>query len=745
MMEAVIDETKVNRLIDEMTLEEKAGMIHGAGLFRTEGVERLGIPKLVMSDGPLGVRFEFKDKEWIALNLTDDLITYCPSNSSVAATWNREIAYAVGDVLGMEARGRGKDIILAPGINVMRTPLCGRNFEYFSEDPYLIAQLAAGTVKGIEQHDVSSCVKHFAANSQETERSWVDVHVSERALRELYLPGFDAVINEAGAGSVMGAYNLFRGEHCCHNNYLLYDILRKEWGFDGLIISDWGGVHDTKKAAESPLDIEMDITYDFDNYYMANPLLEAVNTGEVAEGYVDDKVRNIIHFMIKHKMMKLVMRTDNDKEYVYAERNEERSSGTYSIPEHRQTVLEAARESVILLKNDKKHLPLDKNKLKKVLIVGDNAIRQHANGGGSGELHALYEITPILGIKSHLGGNYEVDYTPGYYVPPREETLKNWQETSLMDESEKKAAEIKFAESFSDKHAEYRAEAVRLAAYYDEVIYIGGLNHDYDAEGYDKADMKLPYEQDKLISELLCVKPNMTIVMISGNPVAMGDWIDKAHSVVWMSYAGMEAGNALADVLFGDVNPSGKLPMTIPYSYEDTPTARFGDYPGRKLTEEEKKIIKAHLTERYNEDIFVGYRYYDTYDVPVCFPFGYGLSYTAFSYGEAGCGVVDALAETVCEINIDIENTGNISGKEIVQLYVGAKEPKDGYAKKELKGFEKILLEAGEKKNITFKLGKKAFSHYHEDKGKWELEKGIYTISIGSSVSDIKTTIDVEV
>ncbi len=727
-------EEKITRLLEKLTLEEKIRMIHGEGLFRTGAVERLGIPSLKMSDGPMGVRFEFQDREWVTCGQTEDLVSYCPSNSAIAATWNRKLAGQSGKVLGEEARGRGKDVILAPGINITRTPVCGRNFEYFSEDPYLISELAVPLVQGIEEADVAACVKHFALNNQEIERLWVNVEIEERALRELYLPAFHEVIKKGKAKTIMAAYNLFRGEHCCQNQALLRDILRTEWEYDGVVISDWGGVHDTRRAAESPLDIEMSVTNDFDEYYMADPLLKQVRAGEISEEVIDRKIRNILRLMVRLHMISLPEKAEA------AIRDPKRKKGSYNSPEHHMALREVARESIVLLKNEEQLLPLKPEKVKRLLVIGDNAVRQHANGGGSAEIKALYEITPLMGLHMLLGGNCEIRYTPGYYVPGQEQTERNWQEISL--ESADKTEDQRSRE-WGKRQEELRQEAIELAGQYDTVIFVGGLNHEEDVEGHDRDSMELPYEQDRLILELLQVCPDMIIVMQAGNPVAMQKWSGQARALLYTSYCGMEGGAALAEVLFGEVNPSGKLPVSMPYCLEDSGVIALGEYPGRSLTEEETKQMQAHLTETYRDGIFVGYRYYEKYKIPVQYCFGYGLSYTRFRYGTVQNSENTVNGRRVICVEVPVTNTGARSGKETVQLYIGEKHVKEENAIRELKGFEKISIDPGETKRAVFHLSEEAFQHYDTERKQFRVYPGTYCIYIGSSLQDIKAMIEV--
>lgn len=709
-------EKQIEGLIKELTLDEKIGMIHGAGLFRTEGVERLGIPPVKMSDGPMGVRNEFPDASWVPVGNSDDYVTYLPCNSALASTWNREIACEMGKVLGEEARGRGKDVILAPGINIKRSPLCGRNFEYMSEDPLLSGDMAVPLIEGIQTADVAACVKHFAINNQETERLWVDVNVSDRAAREIYFPAFKKAAKKSY--SMMGAYNLYKGKHCCENKELLNEILRKEWGYDGMVVSDWGAVHKTKEAAESALDIEMSVTYNFDEYCLAQPLKEAVEKGEIAEELLDEKLRNILRMMFRLHMI--------------GEEKDRRNAGCYNTPQHRQSVLEAARESVILLKNEDKKLPLSP-KTEHILVIGDNANRIHSNGGGSAEIKALYEISPLLGIKKLLGGNTQVDFVQGYFADDMEAPGSdvNWQADSLENGGGSVGEAQKASQELEEKRCILRAEAVEKAAQYDTVILIGGQNHQQDLEGHDRPDMRLPYEQDKLIEEVLDANPDTIVVMVSGSPVEM-PWADKAKVLLWQWYAGMEGGTALAEILFGKVNPSGRLPETFPKTHLDCPAHCIGEFPGGK-------------TVAYTEDIFVGYRYYDTSDVEVLFPFGHGCSYTEFDLSEL-CVVSKMTGEKPqIRVRVTVSNTGKTDGKEVVQIYVGKPDSVIKRAKKVLAAFCKTELSAGESRQIELDLDPDAFTYYDEEKRGFVMEPGTYQIFAGKSVSDICQTVSCEV
>lgn len=648
-----MQETYIEEILKELTLEEKIGMIHGAGLFRTEGVERLSIPPLYMSDGPMGVRAEFADNEWRSVGTTEDYVTYLPCNSAIASTWNRALAKKAGEVLGEEARGRGKDVILAPGINIKRSPLCGRNFEYMSEDPGLIEELVVPMIEGIQENDVAACVKHFAANSQETERLWVDTIIDETALEEIYFPGFQAAVEKGHTLALMGAYNLLNGEHCCMSKSLLNEKLRKDWSFDGVVISDWGAVHDTKLAAESGLDLEMDVKYQFDEQYMAEPLLKAVKDGEIEESLVDEKVRNILRMMLRLKMI--------------GPERKHRKTGAYNTEEHRRAVLDVARESMILLKNEDQILPLQAESGCKVAVIGANAAAIHSNGGGSAEIKALYEISPLMGIKKLLGGNVKVSYAPGYVIPDKKEASEiNWQAASTETAEDTEKESTVSGRALDEKQQEALAEA--------------------------------------------------------GAPVEM-PWAEKAKAILWSYYAGMEGGTALAEILSGKVNPSGKLAETFIRDTSQCPAHTIGTFGKKDRVE-------------YREGVMVGYRYYDTKKTDVLFPFGHGLSYTAFTYNDLEIIRQQENGRQTVKVSCSVTNTGEHAGKETVQIYVAPEQKKDRPVH-ELKAFEKVGLDAGETKRICVILEERDFSHYDTDKKMPVPVNGTYEIQVGASSTDI--------
>lgn len=699
-------EAYIEKLVSEMTLDEKMGMIHGVDFFENGSVERLGIPSLISSDGPHGVRPDFNE-DWSGKNENYDFITYMPCNSALASTWNRQLAYDQGKVLGCEFRGRGKDVALGPGINIKRDPLCGRNFEYMSEDPRLVEEMAVPLIRGMQINDVAACVKHFAVNCQETERLSVDTEVSDRALNEIYFPGFLAAVTRGGSYTLMGAYNKLRGTHCCHNKELLDDILRDKWGFDGAVISDWGGVHDTMEAAMTSLDLEMGVFRNFDEYYMADPLKNKILSGDVTLDRIDAKVKNILRTL--YRLKKIGPDTAS------------RKAGTYNAEEHRHVAKQVADESVVLLKNKSNVLPLDKSKVKKLLVVGYNAQCLHALGGGSSELRSLYEICPLMGIKMLLGGNTEVVYEKGYEPPVLLNELRSWQANSTDIEAVRSGGEKK--ELDREKSLILKKRALEAARDADAVIYIGGQDHIFDAEGYDRSDMKLPYDQDVLIDELLDMRPDTVVVLMSGSPVSM-PWVQKADSLLFMYYAGIEGGNALADVIFGKVNPSGRLVETFLKTADDAPAHMNGTFGAKEKVNCE-------------EDIYVGYRYYDTHGTQVNFPFGHGLSYTEFEYDNLAIAKVSGGGGSI-EVHFTVENIGKRSGHEVVQLYVRPVNPGIDRPIRELKAFEKLMINPGEMVDVTLSLSAIDFSYYSEEAGRFVVDHGEYIIEVGASVSDIR-------
>jgi len=687
---------KVEKLLYQLTLEEKINMLHASGTFTSGGVPRLGIPELRMSDGPCGIRMEINRNDWKLCNWKNDEVTYFPSQTALASTWDTSLAKKFGTALGQESKIRGKHIQLAPGINIIRTPLNGRNWEYLSEDPYLVSKMVVPIIQGIQYNGIAACVKHFALNNQETQRGFIDVDVNEQALREIYLPGFEAAVKEAEVLTIMGAYNRFHSQYATYNEYLIQDILKGEWGFKGAVISDWGACHSTLEAALCGLDIEMgNARTPFNQFYMANPLLNEVKKGKVDIKYINDKIRRILYVMLRLNVI-------NEPKFD--------TSGMYkrlAIPERIALTRQIAEESIVLLKNQNNFLPLDASTIKSIAIIGDNATKKHAGGGGSTVVKPRFEITPLEALQNKFKGKVQINYARGYEVPQN-----SWNIDSSMNSINEKLI----------------MEAVEVAKKSEYVLIFGGLNHNWgnDSEGADKHSMKLPYGQDKLISEIIKVNPKTAVIIICGSPVEIGGWFEKTPALLQSSYLGMEAGNAYSEVIFGDVNPSGKLSFTFPKKLKDSPAHAIGEYPGEK-----GKVI-------YKEGLFVGYRYFDSKNIEPMFPFGYGLSYTSFKYDKLAVPSELKLNDAEIPVSFEIKNTGKIDGKETAQLYIHNEKNNSGRPYKGLKGFEKASIKTGESKKVIIKIDKKAFQIYDTLKCKWVVEPGKYEILIGSSSKDIR-------
>jgi beta-glucosidase len=667
-------EMRVEDLLSRMTLEEKISLIHADSKFTTAAIPRLGIARRWLDDGPHGVREDIGPDTWASAGRTDDFATAMPAGICLAATWNPDLGFKEGEAIGQEARWRGKDIMLGPGVNILRTPLCGRNFEYLGEDPFLSGVMCSGYIRGEQSQDVSSCVKHFALNNQEYQRGTINVEVDERALREIYLPAFKAAVREGGVWSVMGAYNQLRGQHCCHNDYLLNKILKDEWGFKGLVMSDWDGTHDTRQAALNGLDLEMGTEKKYNDFYLAQPYLNGLKRGEFPLAGLDEKVRRNLRVMLATRVL-----------------DADRKKGSLNTAAHQEVARQVAEEGIVLLKNESNTLPLDAAKLKTIAVIGENATRLHAHGGDSSGIKAFYEVNPLDGIVKRIGGKVNVVVSEGYR---------------------------------KDGGADLAERAVVAAKSADAVIYFGGLNHDkgFDCEGADRKDMKLPYGQDELIQKIVAANPK-TVVVLEGTMVEMDAWLDKVPALLQAWYPGMEGGNALARVLFGDVNPSGKLPATFPKKLSDSPAHALGNYPG------------TNGTVTYAEGLLVGYRWFDTKNIEPLFPFGFGLSYTTFKYSDLKLipgtnGIVTA--------QFEIENTGKVGGAEVAQLYVHEKSPSLVRPEKELKGFKKVFLKPGEKQTVSIQLNQGAFSYYDDGKKTWVAQADDFEIQIGSSSRDIR-------
>lgn len=706
-------EARIEDALRKMTLHEKIGVIHAQSKFSSAGVPRLGIPELWCTDGPHGIRPEVLWDEWDQAGWTNDSCVAFPALTCLAATWNQNLGLLYGKSIGEEARYRNKAVLLGPGVNICRTPLNGRSFEYLGEDPYLSGRMAVGYVKGVQSNGVAVCVKHYALNNNEVDRYTTNAIADERTLREIYLPAFKAAVVEGGAWSIMGGYNLFRGQHACHNDYLMNKVLKGEWGFDGAVISDWGGTQSTEEAIFNSLDLEygtwtdglkMGLTNAYDNYYMARPYEQLINEGKVGTKELDDKVRRVL---------RLIFRTTG---------NQNRPLGSLCSDEHYAAAQKIGEEGIVLLKNEANLLPLNLEGNKKIAVIGENAIKMMTVGGGSSSLKVQHEISPLDGLKKRLAGKAEVVYARGYVGDATGEYNGVTTGQNLTDN---RPAEV------------IKAEAVKLASESDVVIFIGGLNKadHMDAEGSDRLEYALPYGQNELVEALLEANKNLVVVNISGNAVAM-PWADKVSTIVQDWYLGSEAGTSLASVLVGDVNPSGHLPMTWYASLDQNGAHATGAYPGVKRND------GSGITDlEYAEGIFVGYRYVEKNNLQPLFPFGHGLSYTTFAVDNAKIKTSGSGDNFNATVTVDVTNTGNVDGAEVVQLYISDVECSVARPVKELKGFAKISLKAGEKQTVEFEISSDALKFYDEAKG-WIAEAGKFEVHLGVSSADIRQTLD---
>ncbi len=700
-------EERIADVLPRLTLEEKVAMVHAQSKFSSAGVPRLGIPEVWCTDGPHGIRPEVFWDDWDQAGWTNDSCTAFPCLSNLAASWDRELAFLYGESVGAEARYRGKDVLLGPGVNITRTPLNGRNFEYMGEDPFLAGQMVVPYVRGVQSNGVAACVKHFAVNNQELRRTATSSNVDDRTLYEIYLPAFEAAVKDGGAWAIMGSYNLYDGQYNCHNEKLLVDILKGEWGFDGVVISDWGGARDDDEAIRNGLDLEFGTwtngltgapSDSYNNYHLANPYLERIRDGRVGTEELDDKVSRIL---------RLIFRTSMSPEQHF---------GSFTSPEHYEAARRIAAEGIVLLQNDGT-LPLDPATKANILLVGENVLKKLVVGGGSSNLKTKYEVTPMEAlIEAFPEAN--ITWERGYVGDPT--GSYNLVETG-QDLSESRSAE------------QLAEDAVAAAREADLVIFIGGLNKSahQDTEGSDRLDIGMPYGQPELIEAIAEVAPRMVVVNISGSPVSM-PWADKVNAIVQAWYGGTEAGHALTDVLTGKVNPSGKMPFTVPFALEDGPIRTERQYPGIK------EEGKDYWDEYYDEGVFVGYRWYDASDTPVQWAFGHGLSYTEFEYSKPKASGM--------KVSVKVRNAGPVAGAEVVQLYITAPE---GAAvseivrpAKELKGFEKVYLEPGETRTVTFKVTPRDLAWFDAEDHVWVAEPGTYTALFGSSSRDIREEVD---
>lgn len=703
-------EDEITEIIAGMTLEEKIEMLHGKNMFSSAGIERLGIADIEYADGPFGIREEMEPHSWNSIHLTTDSATFFPTGSALAATWSPEMAYKYGKGMAVEARLRGKDMILGPAINIQRIPTGGRTYEYLSEDPFLSGELAVQYTLGAQDNEAAVCLKHYALNNQENMRGFVSVNVSERAMREIYLKPFEEAVRRANAYGAMAAYNKVDGTWCSENDLLQNKILRDEWGFRGIIISDWGGTHSTVGAAMGGLDVEMP-----GNQYMGQALLDSVNAGVVPVEVIDSKVRNLLR--VRFAIPPVPM--------------EERNKVMTSQPAQQQIAYEVASKSIVLLKNEGL-LPLSKD-VKKIAVIGANAKATMALGGVGAGVKALYEITPLAGLeKAFEGTGVEIFYAQGY----NDATRRPWGPQPDMKAEEKKAAAM-------------AKEAIELAKNADIVIFVGGDNRWVETEGSDRTDMNLKFNQEELLQSIASVNENIVTVMVAGAPVDLRVVNGLSKSLVYSWFNGTEGGNALADVLTGKISPSGKLPFTLPVKLEDSPAYALGNYPQKEedaggdvfvdLVNRDNFRAQRKADADYSEGIFVGYRWFATKEVPVMYPFGHGLSYAEFAYSDITANVV----KDAVEVSFTLTNNGNMPAEEVAQVYVGRPDSKIERPKLELKGFERVAVAAGESRQMKISIPLNNLRHWDEATHGWALEKGAADIFVGTSsaVLPIKTSV----
>ena len=702
-------EQRIDDALSRMTLDEKIAVIHAQSKFSSSGVKRLGFPDLWTDDGPHGVRPDVLWDEWEQAGQTNDSCVAFPALTCLTATWNPCLSKLYGESLGEEALYRGKHVMLGPGVNINRTPLNGRNFEYMGEDPWLASRMVVPYIQGLQSKGVAACVKHYALNNDEEYRHQVNVIVSDRALHEIYLPAFKAAVQEGGAWAIMGAYNLYQNQHNCHNAILLNKILKQDWGFDGVVISDWGGCHNTEEAITNGLDLEfgswtdgltMGATNAYDRYYLALAYKRLIQEGKYSTKELDEKVRRVLRLFYRTTM------------------NRQRPFGFLCSESHYEAALKIAQEGIVLLKNNRQLLPI--KKAKRILVVGENAIKMMTVGGGSSSLKVQKEILPLDGIKARFA-DAEVDYARGYVG----DTVQSYNGVTVG----RSLYELRSAEALT-------AEAVAKAKNADVVIFIGGLNKsDYqDCEGHDRKAYGLPYGQDQLVEALVKANPNLVYVNISGNAVAM-PWVEKVPAIVQGWFIGSEAGEALASVLAGDVNPSGKLPFTWYARLEDCGAHATGSYPG--TWREGHQIID----ETYKEDLFVGYRWTDKQNIKPLFPFGYGLSYTTFEISNLRADKREMTADGKLTVTVDVRNTGSVAGAEVLQLYISDSKSSQPRPVKELKGFKKVSLAPGEKQQVDFTIDRSALSFYDETTGDWTAEPGEFVVTVNNSSAPTKNNI----
>ena len=724
----MVNEKKINAVIAKMTLEEKVEMLHSKTNMSSAGVPRLGIADMNYADGPFGIREEGVPNGFTPAGWKLDSATYFPTGSALAATWSEELAYLYGTGMGKEARLRGKDVILGPAVNIQRLPVGGRTYEYLSEDPILSAALSMNYTKGVQDQGTAVCIKHFAVNNQETNRGSVDAQVDERTLREIYLKPFERAVVEAGAMSVMPAYNKVNGDYCSENEHLLNEILRGEWGFKGFTVSDWGGTHSTMGAMLHGLNVQMT-----GSNYMGQPVIDSIATGALTEDLVDEKVRQILR--VRYAIEAIPADVAN--------------TVMTSQPESQQIALKVARRSIVLLKNEGSVLPLSKD-VRKIAVIGQNAVLKTQSGGMGAGVKALYEITPLQGIQKRAGDAVEVVYAPGYKNFPG----RRWGPAPAEPDPLEAAA--------IDEPADpaLLAEAVAAAKDADVVIFFGGTNKSIETEGSDRTDIKLPAGQEEVVAALYEANQNLVTVLISGGPTDLQILEQYSPAIVQGWWNGTEGGTALAEVLFGDIAPSGKLPFTFPVKLEDSPAFALGNFPDKtqggdlftlmyrqdatNLSREERQRLmdaRPKPTSKYTEGSLVGYRWFDTKNVKPMYAFGHGLSYVDFTYGP----MTVKSGKKAIKVSFDLTNAGDMEADEVVQLYVRRIDSKVEWPSKELKAFGRVTLAPGETKTVNLEIKADDLRYWNVDTNAWTLEHGKLELLLGSASDDIRQKADASI
>jgi beta-glucosidase len=721
---------QIDTIISKMTLEEKIDMLHAKYMFVSAGVERLGIADMIYTDGPFGIREEMEPKSWNPLGWETDSATFFPTGSALAATWSPELAYAYGTGMAREARLRGKDMLLGPAINIQRIPTGGRTYEYLSEDPFLNSKLSVGYIKGVQDNGVASCVKHYALNNQENNRGNVNVIVSERTMREIYLPAFQAAVEDADAYGIMAAYNKVNGWWCSENDTLLNRILRNTWGFSGMVISDWGGTHSTVQAIKNGLNVEMP-----GERFFGKALLDSVKTGIVPEEIIDQRVREILRVRLA---IKPIPADSANKEIT-------------SQPAQQKIAYDVASKSIVLLKNDG-ILPLKLEKKPVIAVIGANATQTMATGGMGAGVKTLYEVTPLEGLKNKIGDRAEMEYAEGY-IAPSFSFARMFRRTT----PEQRAKEAREEKIKSDRLLK---EAVAVAEKADIVLFIGGDNRAVETEGSDRRNIMLPAGQDNLIRQISKVNPNIVTVLVSGAPNDLNIVNQVSKAIVLSWFNGSEGGNALADVLVGNISPGGRLPFTMPLKLEDSPAYALGNYTGnirnrdvfaslvresskdstkgKNEKEAEPDKTKDPNTAIYSEGLLVGYRWYDTKKIPVMYPFGYGLTYTTFEYSSIKTDKERYSTKDDISVSFTLKNTGSVKADEVAQAYVHRIDPSVDWPDKELKAFARVTLEPGESKTVDLNIPIKSLRYWDEKTSSWKDDPCNIEIQVGASADDIK-------